>query len=200
MLVEGIKSRPIYTTLSPRPGREHLVVAEGEGALAALDLLRAADDDFARRTRVVYVPGASAARSHGDVLGALTVAGYDQVPSADAAAALLAELLASARMGSQVYLAGTEDFIGRTMQVALEAGIDHQAIQAEHRGSLERRVQCVHCKAITDHVRTQPVACSGCGLTLLVRDHYSRRIGAFQGVCIDAEEPGTAPAPEEVFA
>jgi hypothetical protein len=28
---------------------------------------------------------------------------------------------------------------------------------------------------------------------LLVRDHYSRRIGAFQGVCIDAEVPGELP-------
>jgi len=36
-------------------------------------------------------------------------------------------------------------------------------------------------------------------LMLLVRDHYSRRIGAFQGVCIDAEQPGTAPEPEEAF-
>ena len=26
-----------------------------------------------------------------------------------------------------------------------------------------------------------------------------RRIGAFQGVNIDAEEPGTAPKPEELF-
>jgi hypothetical protein len=200
MLVEGIKSRPVYTTLSPRPGREHLVVAEGEGALAALDLLRAADDDFVRSTRVLYVPGGSAARSHDDAIGAMGVARHDRFSSADAAAAVLADLLATARMGIQLYLAGTEDFIGRTMRVALEAGIDHGAIQAEHRGSLERRVQCVHCKAITDHVRTQPVQCSGCGLMLLVRDHYSRRIGAFQGVCIDAEAPGTAPPPEEVFA
>ena len=43
------------------------------------------------------------------------------------------------------------------------------------------------------------VTCSHCGLSLLVRDHYSRRIGAFQGVCIDAEEPGTVPQPEELF-
>lgn len=28
---------------------------------------------------------------------------------------------------------------------------------------------------------------------LLVRDHYSRRIGTFQGVRIDAEAPGAVP-------
>jgi DNA-directed RNA polymerase subunit RPC12/RpoP len=65
---------------------------------------------------------------------------------------------------------------------------------------LARRVQCVHCKGITEAVTTQPARCSRCGLTLLVRDHYSRRIAAFQGVCIDAEEPGVVPPTEDVFA
>ena len=59
------------------------------------------------------------------------------------------------------------------MQVALEAGIDHTSIQTEHRGSLARRMQCVHCKGITENVTTQPATCSHCGLLLLVRDHYS---------------------------
>jgi hypothetical protein len=36
-------------------------------------------------------------------------------------------------------------------------------------------------------------------LNLLVRDHYSRRLGAFQGVCIDAEVPGELPPAEEIF-
>lgn len=193
MLVEGIKSRPVYTTLTPRPGREHLVVAQGEGALAVRDLLEAGDDEFRGRVRFVYVSAA------GPDPVELPREPHDRASTSEAAARLLADRLAGARMGTQVYIAGTEDFIGRTMQAALDAGIDHQAIQAEHRGSLERRVQCVHCKVVTDHVRTQPVVCSGCGLVLLVRDHYSRRIGAFQGVCIDAEEPGTAPPPQELF-
>jgi hypothetical protein len=37
-------------------------------------------------------------------------------------------------------------------------------------------------------------------LTLLVRDHYSWRIGAFQGVCIDAENPGEVPETKVDFA
>jgi dimethylamine monooxygenase subunit C len=85
------------------------------------------------------------------------------------------------------------------MQVALDAGIDFNSIRTEHRGSEARRVQCVHCKGITENVTTQPCICSHCGLSLLVRDHYSRRLAAFQGVCIDAEEPGTAPPPEDMF-
>ena len=49
-------------------------------------------------------------------------------------------------------------------------------------------MQCVHCKGITEDVTTQPATCSHCGLLLLVRDHYSRRLAAFQGVCINAED------------
>ena len=102
-------------------------------------------------------------------------------------------------MGTRLYLAGTEGFIGQTMKVALDQGIDFNSIRTEHRGSTARRVQCVHCKGITDDVKTSPYKCSHCGLNLLVRDHYSRRLAAFQGVCIDAEEPGTAPPPVEMF-
>ena len=56
-----------------------------------------------------------------------------------------------------------------------------------------RRVQCVHCKGITENVSTDPFVCSHCGLNLFVRDHYSRRLAAFQGVNIDAEDPGQVP-------
>ena len=108
-------------------------------------------------------------------------------------------MLGTAKMGLRIYVSGAEGFIGQAMQVALDHGVDFNSIPTEHRGSEARRVQCVHCKGITDNVRTSPYTCSHCGLPLLVRDHYSRRIAAFQGVSIDAEEPGTAPPPEEMF-
>ncbi len=200
MLVDGIKSRPVYAPLSPRPGRRHLIVANDEGALAVLELAGAAPDGFLAKTSLIYVAGGSAAAGHGARLGQLGADDYREAPSEAAALTSFRALLDAARMGTQVYVAGTENFIAQIVQAALDAGLELRAIGADHRGSLERRVQCVHCKAITEHVTTQPVDCSGCGLALLVRDHYSRRIGAFQGVSIDAEEPGTAPEPEPVFA
>ncbi len=199
MLVEGIKSRPVYAPLTPRPGSLHLVVTDDEGALAVMDLAATAPDGFIARTRIVYVPGGSVGADHGLRLASLGAASFSQIPSDAVALAVLRAALAGARMGTQVYAAGTENFIAQVVQAALEAGLELHAISAEHRGSRERRVQCVHCKGITEHVTTQPVTCSGCGLSLLVRDHFSRRIGAFQGVCIDAEVPGTAPPPEAVF-
>jgi dimethylamine monooxygenase subunit C len=203
VLVEGIKSRPLYGTLAPRPGRLHLVAANGEGTLAVLDMAATAPDGFLERTHIVAVtggPDGERARDARARLAALGAASYEEVASDGVAVARIRASLTSALMGTQVYVAGTENLIAQVIAAALDAGLDPDATLAEHRGSLERRVQCVHCKAITEHVTTQPVACSGCGLILLVRDHFSRRIGAFQGVCVDAEEPGTAPPPESVFA
>ena len=101
-------------------------------------------------------------------------------------------------MGTSIYLAGGEGVIGQATSDALAAGIEHDAIQAENRGSIARRMQCVHCKGITENVTTDPFTCSHCGLTLFVRDHYSRRLGAFQGVCVDAETPGVIPEQQEI--
>ena len=79
------------------------------------------------------------------------------------------------------------------VQAGAEHFIDPQSIRTEHRGSLMRRVQCVHCKGMIENVTTNPVTCTHCGLLLLVRDHYSRRLAAFQGVCINAEDPDEKP-------
>jgi dimethylamine monooxygenase subunit C len=200
MLVSGIKSRPVYGTLTPRAHASlHLMVADGEGAQAILDLASTAPSDFFGKAHIIYVAGAAAPKNYGAQLRALEPDMFYEGPSIAAALPRLAQTLATARMGTQLYLAGTEGLMGQAMKVALDAGVDHLSVQTEHRGSEARRVQCVHCKGITEDVRTQPVKCGHCGLTLLVRDHYSRRIAAFQGVCIDAEVPGEAPAAEEIF-
>ena len=108
-------------------------------------------------------------------------------------------LLDQAVMGARLYVTGTEGFIGKCMQIAMRFGIDQASIRTEHRGSQVRRVQCVHCKGITEGVTTNPAPCSHCGIQMLVRDHYSRRMGSFQGVCVDAEVPGELPTVVESF-
>lgn len=194
----SIKSRPVYASLEPRRGTLHIIVADHSGAEAILDLAARAPEGFLDRAHILLI-SARAASHTVDFLSALNPHILLQSPSIDAAMPRLARTLEAAHMGTQLYLSGTEGLIGQAMKIALDAGMDLGSIQAEHRGSAARRVQCTHCKGISENVRTQPVVCSHCGLTLLVRDHYSRRLAAFQGVCIDAEEPGTAPPPQEIF-
>jgi len=198
MIEPTIKSRPVYGTLSPQPGRDHLLVADAEGAAAILDLAKAAPEGFFAGAEIVFIPRATGDRYTGP-LKALHPARWYEGPSIAAALPRLRQTLATARMGLRLYLSGTEGLIGQAMQAALEAGIDHKSIQTEHRGSLARRMQCVHCKGVTEDVTTQPARCSHCGLLLLVRDHYSRRIAAFQGVCINAEDQTEIPPMQEAF-
>jgi hypothetical protein len=200
MLVSGIKSRPVYGTLVPNENaRLNLVFADGEGALAVFGMKPSDPGRFWGKTDVIYVAGGSAPHDHFAKLQALGPHSCHEAPTIAAALPRLKALLGAARMGTQLYLAGTEPLMGEGVRVAEEFGIRHQSIRTEHRGSLARRVQCVHCKGISESVTTNIVPCAHCGLHLLVRDHYSRRVGAFQGVNIDAEAPGQLPKIEEVF-
>jgi predicted RNA-binding Zn-ribbon protein involved in translation (DUF1610 family) len=200
MLVAGIKSRPVYGGLNVDPhARRHLFALEGEGALALLDQAASAGREFLNTSDVLYVASGSKAEDHDKKLAALGPRDLWTAPTIPVLLNRFNVVLGQAHMGTCIYIAGTEGFIGQAMQLAMNHGVDHASIHTEHRGSAARRVQCVHCKGITDNVKTSPYTCTHCGLSLLVRDHYSRRIGAFQGVCIDAEEPGTAPKPEELF-
>ena len=193
MLVKGIKSRPIYTGLNiDAQAKRHIFAIEGQGVEAVLDQVKSVGTDFLARSEFLCVGPAirlEALKPH-DLWSAATI---------PILLYRLRAMLQNAKMGLRLYISGTEGFIGQVMQVGIECGIDFNSIRTEHRGSEARRVQCVHCKGITDDVKTSPYICTHCGLSLLVRDHYSRRIAAFQGVCIDAEEPGTAPKPELMF-
>lgn len=193
----SILSRPVYGRLAARTGSAHLMVADAEGAEALLDLAASAPDLMAR-VHVIYLPKTTG-ESFTARLRALAPAQLYIGPSYPAAVPRLRKALADAHMGLQIYLAGTEGLIGQAMQEAIAAGFPPGAIQTEHRGSTARRMQCVHCKGITEDVTTDPFVCAHCGLNLFVRDHYSRRMAAFQGVCIDAEDPGEVPPSKELY-
>ena len=196
MFEKAILSRPRYGVLVVRPGASHLMLADGDGAGAILDL--ALDAAVLAATHIIYVPGANGVDRAAD-LQALGAAQFLRAPTFATALPRLQKVLADAHMGLQIYAAGTEGLMGQVQREVVAAGLPHTALQMEHRGSLARRVQCVHCKGITENVVHDPFQCSHCGLHLFVRDHYSRRLAAFQGVNIDAEDPGSVPASVERF-
>jgi len=199
MLVSDIKSRPIYAGLKvDELALRHLVAAEGEGALAVIEAFRRAPQALAKTT-LLYAPGGSVEAGHVLKLEALGPDALHIHPSQQTLLTRLNGFLDTATMGTRLYATGVEGFIGSVVAAGLAHGVDHYSIVTEHRGSLARRVQCVHCKGFTENVTKSPIACSHCGVPLLVRDHFSRRLGAFQGVSIDAECPGEVPEAEELF-
>ena len=190
----SIMTRPVYAPLEPRPASLHLIVADGEGADAITDMLAKADNraEILAAAHVMYTPGPNGTDLTAK-LAALGAAQFYRAPTIPAMLPRLARVLSAAHMGTQFYLAGTEGLIGQAERDIMNTGFPHVAVQKEHRGSTLRRVQCVHCKGITENVATDPFECSHCGLNLYVRNHYSRRLAAFQGVNIDAEDPGQVP-------
>lgn len=192
----AIRSRPVYAALEPRAGKLHVMVADDQGADALADMLTKANNrsEILAAAHVMYCPGPIGTDGWA-VLQALGAAQAFRAPTISALMPRLQRVLADARMGTQFYLAGTEGLIGQAEREIMATGFPFAAIQKEQRGSTLRRVQCVHCKGITENVATDPFRCSHCGLMLFVRDHYSRRIAAFQGVNIDAEDPGQVPEP-----
>lgn len=199
MTISTIKSRPIYPGLSPDlNARSNIIVCDKAGAEAVTELFSRADSAFANRTTVILAEVTSEKEAQA-LKSELAPASVTLVPTLDAGIARLRDILETAPMGVRLYAAGSEPLIGLVVQAGADYAIDHLSIRTEHRGSLKRRVQCVHCKGFTENVTTNPVTCAHCGLTLLVRDHYSRRLAAFQGVCIDAEVPGDVPETEALY-
>lgn len=207
MLVTGIKSKPVYAPLRADPrGRYHLMLGLGLGEVALLRVLREMQQaalEGLGRTRVLLIPApavgdASTAEAWREIEGLP----LQEVRTFSDVAALLGEfksLLADSLMGTRLYVAGPESFIGLAMKVALEFNLNKDEIRAEELGSLARRVYCIHCRTTAENVRTNIVRCLGCARWLLVRDHYSRRLAAYMGVMADAEAPGELPPIKEIF-
>jgi hypothetical protein len=204
MLVTGIKSKPVYAPLrADARGRFHLMLGVGEGAAPLLRVLREMQSQAPQAlgaTRVMLAAGSTEAPLHA-LLDFADLPLQEQRSFGDVPA-LLVELrssLQAALMGTRLYVAGPESFIGLAMKIALEFNLNKDEVRAEQVGTLARRVYCVHCRTTTENVRTNIVRCLGCVRWLLVRDHYSRRLAAYMGVMVDAEVPGELPPLLEVF-
>ncbi len=202
MLVTGIKSKPVYAPLrADLGGRYHLMLGMGPGATALLRVLAEIRDSALpalQKTRVLLVPDAGAPLTTApfDHLGLSLVSPFPDTASLLAAFRLV---LDESLMGTRLYVAGPESFIGLAMKIALEFDLNKDEIRAEEVGTLARRVYCIHCRATTENVRNNIVTCTGCARWLLVRDHYSRRLAAYMGVMADAEANGELPPVKVVY-
>ena len=192
MVDQGIKSRPVYGPVGlDATGRRHLLVTD-----AATVPAEGLTDDFgafpevwtvSRDGRMAPSPFmASPAGSHAFRSVALL---FDA----------LRQRLAHETMGFRLYAVGSETFLADVAAIGAGAGLSRSEMGLSHAGSLARRVYCVHCRTRTEGVVSNLFQCSGCGVNLFVRDHFSARLAAFQGVQADAEAPGELPPVETLY-
>lgn len=204
MSTPGIKSKPVYTGLKPdTDATHHVLVGEGYGAEALARLRTELTEDNQNKAS----DGSSVVVFYTAVLGPNQVeelSGDDgdppkQFSDFDALRRALREYLAEVGMGARLYVAGSETFLWQVVLGARDGvGMSEAAIQLQRCGPPSRPVCCVHCKTTDPAVSTTIYQCPGCGLSLFVRDHFSRRLGVYQGVCVDAEAPGEVPDAEEL--
>lgn len=113
------------------------------------------------------------------------------IAAADREAALVGVhgALASARVGVRLLVAGPVGDCLAVRAAAARAGMeDDEVAVAATSGEVD--LHCVHCGAATATAAEldASVPCSGCGRSLLLYAHVSRRTGRFLGFQVDAEE------------
>ncbi len=186
-------NRPRYTPIAPDPrARAHLLVCDENTVPDTVFAPGTALADFPERWSIV---------AHAHALPEpLPGAGAKQFRSPAHLLAMLGHRLAAETMGLRLYVTGSEPFVWDVASLARQAGMGRDEMQLFATGAPVRRVTCVHCRQVNPGVTTTLVTCAGCGVTLTVRDHFSRAQNAYMGVQCDAETPGELPPVEDLPA
>jgi len=190
-----IKSKPVYNALVwHEKATAHLIIAKNQGVLVALKLFQQRQP-----TQPVTLLYAQDGTDYAKTLNKVVPAGLDVLNSEQDLLVSLKNIMPNMRMGLRVYVAGSEGFIWSVAEVLKTFGVEDADIMKELTDTLARTIYCVHCKAITHNITTNIGKCSGCERMLFVRDHFSRHLGAYMGLMIDAESPGEIPEIEEIY-
>ncbi|MGY1722632.1 dimethylamine monooxygenase subunit DmmA family protein [Blastococcus sp. SYSU DS0533] len=97
-----------------------------------------------------------------------------------------------ALIGWRLLVAGPEEGVLRARARALRLGAVPAEVLTHVTGIPSRRVHCAHCthETQTSAAIGATCTCQGCGRTLHVYHHVSRRLGAYLGYMVDAEDAG----------
>lgn len=162
---------------------------------AAMAAAEAQPDDVGRAYILVGVGDDGAAlagewaASLANIPAVVRIAGESAAEVRDGLAAALTE----ATVGVRVRLAGPVGECLLLRGVAVNGGVEDDELHVAPTGSDAISVYCAHCRASTSAVAAigDLVPCGGCGRSLVVYYHVSRRTGQFLGYMIDAEETGS---------
>jgi predicted RNA-binding Zn-ribbon protein involved in translation (DUF1610 family) len=195
-----IKSKPYYGALQwHEHATGHRVIAQDEGARSVVKLCQHRYPPAPLKVFLVHGESTPSIPPYPALLRQLVGKDLAVFDSESAALSALNMDLAECLMGTQFYVAGSEAFIWDVIAQLGAYGVQDQHVVKELCGTLARAVYCVHCKTIDKAVHHNIFQCRGCGRHLFVRDHFSRRLGAYMGLMTDAEEPGNIPEIKEIY-
>jgi len=115
---------------------------------------------------------------------------WDGEAATGAGLAGLREQIASATVGWRLLLAGPGPEVLLAYAEAVRGGVLDAEITVVVTDAAQRRVWCSHCRATTlaEVALGAETDCAGCGRSLFVYHHVSRRHAAHLGFMTDAEE------------
>ncbi|MYM64945.1 dimethylamine monooxygenase subunit DmmA family protein [Pseudomaricurvus sp. HS19] len=167
-----VKSRPVYPPVQKNSrAKYHLFVCQGD------------------------MPEAMAS-----VVEACEAVGHRLIEASDPVTAVqqLQQVTPELPLATCAYVAGDEAFIWTVAEALGAAGMIPEQIQPFAPADRSRHVFCCHCYHITSGVTHTPAACAGCQRLLAVTDHFSRKLAAYRGIQINAEDPADIPEPMEL--
>lgn len=168
---EPMLSTPRYCSeASQHPASQRLLVAQDASSAATLL-------DHPAPTLLLSLQGELAANIE-----------QERLPSIEALYLRLQILLEQAQAGTRLQVVGDEVFLWHVYRLARHAGLLGDEIELFKQGA-RRRLYCVHCSNLQDIGEVGECTCVQCGVRLLVREHFSRRLGAYMGVCLDPDQP-----------
>ncbi len=196
----GIRSKPQYMKLQHDPlSRWNLLIGESDGLVGLINLLSSSSTIKPDMTTFLYTgtPVEKAyAHSYFTPERCSKVSDFEDK---DALLIALSEVLEESFMGTHLYISGSEAFLWKVQHIAHKCGMCESEINLELLGSEARCVYCPHCETMNEGVTTDISECSGCNLSLVNVDHFSREMGAYLGFRVDAENPGIIPERKELY-
>ena len=102
---------------------------------------------------------------------------------------MIFQRLNQASAGWHAVVCGDEHFIWMADAVLRQAGLFKDEITRVCMAG-KRQVYCVQCFHIQNSAAEDYCQCEQCGVNLLIRTHFSERLGAYMGVCANAESLG----------
>lgn len=176
-VAERLFSKPAYAAVvSAPPAARRLLVVQDVGLAEAAELHGQLSVDGKAPELLSLrgeAPWAGGQRSSGDI---------------DLLEVHLLTLLSSAPVGTRLYACGDESFVWRIYRLARSSGLLAEEIELVKAGS-RRELYCVHCATLQSIGDEDEATCHGCGVHLTVREHFSRRLGAYMGVCLNPDQP-----------
>lgn len=97
-------------------------------------------------------------------------------------------LLQACHPGTHLCISGDETFIWNCRNQARAAGL-LDAEMSLIKAADGRQAYCVHCSQLQPISQDDEVTCQHCGVQLTIREHFSKRLGAYMGVCLNADQP-----------